>query len=93
LIILAPSLVLLYSSSSIKAYDYLQQVTGNQWFWNYASTDLAASQALGATFNLDLTSLYNSYIRNDGYDVLVIGLWEALVKRDHLTDISNFDYY
>lgn len=32
---MAPSLFLLYSTSSIKFYDHLQGVSAYQWFWNY----------------------------------------------------------
>lgn len=49
-LIIAPSLVLLYSSDVIKICDHGIAVTANQWYWSYSAV------------NTSVSSFYNSYM-------------------------------
>lgn len=49
-LIIAPSLVLLYSSDVIKICDHSIAVTANQWYWSYSAV------------NVSISSFYNSYM-------------------------------
>ena len=53
LIILIPSLILLYSSASLKFYDNILQVTANQWYWNFSSNVLVETEFLHSFFFFD----------------------------------------
>lgn len=49
-LIIAPSLVLLYSSDVIKICDHSVAVTANQWYWSYSA------------INVSISTFYNSYL-------------------------------
>jgi cytochrome c oxidase subunit 2 len=49
-LIIAPSLVLLYSSDVIKICDHSIAVTANQWYWSYSA------------INVSVSTFYNSYL-------------------------------
>ena len=68
---MAPSLFLLYSSSSIKFYDHLQGVTAHQWFWNYGCQENLDSKLLDSyifskisSTNTKITYPYDEYMEN-----------------------------
>jgi len=50
ILVIIPSLILLYSSDVIKYCDHSVRVTANQWFWNYAAS------------NINVSKYYNSFI-------------------------------
>lgn len=49
-LIIAPSLVLLYSSDILKICDHSVAVTANQWYWSYSAV------------NVSISSFYNSFM-------------------------------
>jgi len=50
ILIVIPSLALLYSTDAIRHCDHSVRITANQWFWNYAAS------------NINNSKYYNSYI-------------------------------
>jgi heme/copper-type cytochrome/quinol oxidase subunit 2 len=57
IIIIIPSLILLYSSAAIRVFDFTQNITGNQWFWNYNSKKIVPINIIPSYIALDLYEL------------------------------------
>lgn len=80
MLILGPSLVLLYSSGSLKHSDFNVAVNASQWYWNYSSSAFGVS------------NFHNSYLVIHTKCSLLLPLYIGNFYMDYFYKVINFKH-